>query len=117
VNQWLGCKVMKTWMRAVSFAVSLAVTVTVAMQLARFLEMDTCIDAGGRYIESTGACDIEAIGYVALFSRPRLYALWALFLGACFMIGWIVFRSMSLTFIKLSAAQQRHPGDAAKPCA
>jgi hypothetical protein len=64
----------------------------VAVHLARFLEQDNCIDAGGTYIASTGACEIDGMDYVALFSRTPGYALWTAFLGLSCVVGWAVYR-------------------------
>ena len=97
---------MKIWLRAVAVVLASTAAIVVAVHLSRFLEMDTCIDAGGRYVVSTGACDIEVDGYVPLFSRPRLYVWWALFLGGCFISGWAVLQISTLVLTKASAAQQ-----------
>jgi hypothetical protein len=94
---------MKAWMRVVSIIAGLTASVVVAVNLAAFLEMDTCLDAGGRYIERTGACDIDRADYVPLFSRPGIYAFWTLFLGGCAIVGWGVFKILASAFTKLSS--------------
>jgi len=83
---------IKPWMRVIAFIIGSIVTVIVAMNLAVFLEFDRCADAGGRYIDATGACLIDGNKYVALFSRTGAYAFWCVFLGISFMSGWFIYR-------------------------
>jgi len=79
--------------RIFAFVVGLIVASFVGANLAIFLEVDACADAGGSYIAATGACVVPAgVEYVAQFSRPGLYALWAFFLLAVFGPAWVATR-------------------------
>lgn len=76
--------------RVLAFLVGLAVSMVVATHLAEFLERDTCADAAGIYVASTGACVTpHETGYVPQMSRPRLYGFWAVFLLIAFVPGWL----------------------------
>jgi hypothetical protein len=105
---------MKAWMKLVSFALAAVVTVVLAMRLAAFLEQDACMDGGGRYVESTGACEAEGTTYVALFSRPNLQLLWAVFLGSVFLVGWLVYRGALVVFRRAASAQHAVVADRPK---
>jgi len=79
--------------RIVAFAVGLIVAFIVGANLATYLEVDACADAGGSYIAVTGACVVPVgVEYVAQFSRPGLYAFWVLFLLAVFVPAWAATR-------------------------
>jgi hypothetical protein len=81
---------MKVAIRAASFAIAAVVAVWFAVHAAAYLERDNCLDAGGRYLAETGLCETGGVAYVALFSRPHVYASWAGLLGAAFVAGWLV---------------------------
>jgi hypothetical protein len=102
---------MTRWKKLVALALAAIVTVAVAAHLANFLEQDNCIDAGGTYISSTGACEIEGADYVALFSRIPGYALWAAFLGLCYFVGWAVYRVVAFILGALRSRQERAAAD------
>jgi hypothetical protein len=72
---------------------ALAVSVCVATWLARLLEQNSCVDAGGTYHAATGRCEIaQASEYIAPFARSGGYLLWAIFLVLVFIPGWLAWR-------------------------
>ena len=89
----MGITAVKRHFATFAVLIGLFVTVITAMHLAEFLEWDSCADAGGRYNKATGACTFDTSReYVAQFSRPGLFAFWAIFLGLSALPGWLIYR-------------------------
>jgi hypothetical protein len=104
--QPLGCRMMKSAIRIVSFTAGAIVAVVVATEFATFLEWDNCADAGGLYNRASGACSVDDPEYVPMFSRVNWYPLCCGFLGASFLSGWLVYRTVVWFGSRLSAAHQ-----------
>jgi len=80
---------------AIAFLVGFGVSIFVAVHASFFFEHDRCMDAGGKFDSITGACSLaDGAQYVALFSRPDLYAFWAIFMVIVFVPGFAAFLLM-----------------------
>jgi len=84
-------------LRVTPIAVAFVIAVLFAMWLARFIDVDSCLDAGGAFRDS-GFCDVPNGPYVPVFARRGLHALWATFLAVTFTVGWVVKRGMDSLF-------------------
>ena len=94
--------------RAFAAVAGLLVATVVASQLAVFLEIDACLDAGGIYVRETGACSVSAgVGYVAQFARPNLYVLWGIFLVLTGLPFWVTFKIVTVIAAWLGAQTAR----------
>jgi hypothetical protein len=90
--------------RLASVAAALVCAVVVAVWLAAFFEHDSCADAGGVYMALTGACLVEpGTLYIPQFSRPNLYAFWAIFLALVALPAWLAYRCSDFLFNRIWA--------------
>lgn len=71
---------MNSGVRLLALVVALIVAALLADPMADFLARDACLDAGGRYDATTGACT-SLEGYVPPFSRSDNAGFWLVFLA------------------------------------
>ena len=94
--------------RAFAAVVGLLVATVVASQLAMFLEIDSCLDAGGIYVRATGACSVSSgVEYVAQFARPDLYVLWSIFLVLTGLPFWLAYKAVTALAARLAGQTAR----------
>jgi hypothetical protein len=73
-------------LRIIPVAAGFLAAVLFAEWLAAFLEVDSCLDAGG-VIRESGFCDVDTGAYVPVLARPGLQVLWGTFLAVTFAVG------------------------------
>ena len=86
---WLISMPEALW--SIARVLAFAAGVWIAVQVAAFLETDSCLDAGGRLHSSTGYCEVtNGQRCVSPLARPRNYGLWTLVLSGAALPLWLL---------------------------